>query len=168
MNETEQIQLTEGNRRKQMTTDWEKISLMKLELVVKKAARLEKHVFIWDKSGQVAQFFELFGIQQDFIDCMVKVAIAEDYQVPELITESLNILRDSIHHAASERKPLLWNLGMLSPDFNLCYFDEAIFPSDTIFEWESYVKMGSKVSETEQFQSMNQVSTFDESEEAKA
>lgn len=152
MKKTGQIQLPAANRRKRMTADWERVSPIKLELVIKKAAELEKHVFIWDKSGQVAQFFELFGIEQDFIDCMVRVAIAEDDQVPALITESLQILRNSIHFASSLRKPLLWNFGMLGPDFNTCYFDEAIFPSEIIFAWESYIKMGSKASEMEQFQ----------------
>ena len=67
---------------------------------------------------------------------MVDVALAKSECSEETLTSSLQGLRLSLAEAHSEEKPLLINLGLLSPNFKQVYTDPEIWPADKIFDWE--------------------------------
>ena len=70
--------------------------MQQLEFCVKDAARQGKHLFIWDRCGQVATFFSEFGIHKEFITDMVEVALASADQVAGVLDSGLSSLRDSL------------------------------------------------------------------------
>ena len=71
------------------TDMWPVIDIENMEGAVDDARRLGKHLFLWDKSGQVAAFFSEFGIHNEFITDMVSVALASAKEVNGVLNDSL-------------------------------------------------------------------------------
>ena len=72
-----------------------------------------KHLFIWDKSGQVPTYFAEFGIHKEYTEDMIRVALASKNNVVDVLDESLDSLRKSLVESLCSESPLLINLGML-------------------------------------------------------
>jgi len=111
------------------------MSLNDLQNCVDEARRLSKHLFVWDRSGQVGTYFAEFGIHMEFITDMVNVALSTQDKVTGVLDTGLIRLSDSLVTSLQTQMPLLINLGMLSPDFNRVYSHREIFPAETIFDW---------------------------------
>ena len=78
-----------------MPTQWTTIGLNYLEREVMAARESCQHLFIWDKTGRVPAFFEIFGgLHVEFTNCMVDVALTrEDQEVDNVRTVGLQHLR---------------------------------------------------------------------------
>ena len=72
------------------------MDMQDLEFSVNEAARQGKHLFIWDRSGQVATYFAEFGIHKEFITDMVQVALASADRVTGVLDTGLSSLSDSL------------------------------------------------------------------------
>ena len=113
---------------------WQTDCAENLQMRIDEARSSGKHLFVWDRTGQVPMHFENFGINKEFTVEMVSVALA-DVDVHTVLDSGLQGLRSALAESLSTGNPLLINLGMLAPDFKSVYAHPEIFPSNTIFSW---------------------------------
>ena len=74
------------------------------------------------------------GINKEFTVEMVDVALAQKAQTDAMVDLGLLQLRSALVASLSTGRPLLINIGMLSPDFNRVYTNAEIFPARHVFD----------------------------------
>lgn len=67
--------------------NFEEVDLAALHDKFQDANKANKHVFLWDKTGQVPVYHE--GPVVEFTEQMVQVALAKKHDVNEILTQSL-------------------------------------------------------------------------------